>query len=92
MAINAIASVIYNTVFAGPTGYSVGFFGNVTDGTVYAGFSGTVILPLENNPKKNDLLIREAIAAACFAATTVNVTPPVTGFVIDPNDIYIPLS
>lgn len=89
---------------AGPGGseilsYFISFNGNVSDGTVTAAFgtsgqaaTGPLSVPATTKINKIDRLVREAMAAACFSATTVNVTPPVTGFVIDPDDIYIPFS
>ena len=92
MAIKAIAVVGVagggSPVLIGGLGnegnYGVVFNGAVSsDGITQTEFTGFAQIPLSDDSKKADKLIREAMASAAFTAS---------GLVIDPNDIYIPFS
>lgn len=92
MAITAIANIGNSTLIGDPTvippappyiNYAVPFTCSVTDGTALTTITGnTAFVPFANF-KKVDRSVREAIAAAILSST---------GFVIDPDDIYIPFA
>lgn len=67
-------------------GYGINFSGSVLDETndhgVATDISGFVLIPIDTSFKKSDSLIRDAASASALSA----------GFVIGPDDIYIPFS
>ena len=83
--INAVAIVtsvgINSSNFAN---YNINFLLGASDGTTNVGINGLAEVSFSvANPKKADVVIREAMSAALLSTN---------GWVIDPADIYIPFS